>query len=81
MRLDWKRLLSSYGNHTEYAKEVLTKKHYFYNEDYRKSISDTLGIDCSEDVLNLILFGNRMDENDKNRPLSKLTRDLLFDKW
>lgn len=69
-----------YENHTDYAKEVLAKKHYFYNEDYRKSISDTLGIDCSDDVINLILFGNRMDENDKNRPLSKLTHDLLFDK-
>lgn len=67
-----------YKNHIDYAKEVLAKKHYFYNEDYLKSIRDTLGIHVSEDVQNLILFGYRMDENDKNRPLSKLTHDLLF---
>ena len=69
-----------YKNHIDYAKEVLAKKHYFYNEDYLKSIRDTLGIHVSEDVQNLILFGYRMDENDKNRPLSKLTHDLLFNK-
>lgn len=67
-----------YGNHTEYAKEVLAKKHYFYNEDYLKSICATLGTNISDDVLNLILFGYRMDENDKKRPLSKLTHDLLI---
>jgi len=55
-----------YKNHTEYAKEVLAKKHYFYNEDYLKSICATLGTNISDDVLNLILFGYRMDENDKN---------------
>ncbi len=69
-----------YKNHTEYAREVLAKKHYFYNEDYLKSICATLKMNISDDVLNLILFGYRMDENDKKRPLSKLTRDLLFDK-
>lgn len=69
-----------YKNHTKYAKEVLAKKHYFYNEDYLKSICATLGANISDDVFNLILFGYRMNENDNKRPLSKLTYDLLFDK-
>ena len=69
-----------YKNHTGYAKEVLAKKHYFYNEDYLKSICATLRRKIPDDVRNLILFGYRMDENDKKRPLSKLTCDLLFDK-
>lgn len=69
-----------YKNHTEYARQVLAKKHYFYNEDYLKSICATLGANISEDVFKLIIFGYRMNENDKRIPLSKLTHDLLFDK-
>ena len=72
-----------YKCHEEYAAEVILKKR-IYTEDYIKSLENAININSispNDSLINMFLYGYYMDETskyDKDKPLSKLTYDLIF---
>jgi len=75
-----------YNSHTGYASEIMLKHRIFHSDDYKNMLSSTLkGIKCdsseiSDREIESFLFGFNWSEEDNadvNRPLSKLTYDLI----
>ena len=79
------RILQVYQSHQKYAGEILWKKHLYsdpaYIDSLRNSFSNLKHFEITEQDLNLFLYGYRLDREhkyDKDRPLSKLTYDLVL---
>ena len=67
-----------YDQHSDYVSEIVYKAKA-YNEGYYNSIKETFsGFELSTAEMNLLIFGNYLEiANHENRPLSKLTKDIL----
>ena len=85
--MDLFRILQVYQSHQKYAGELLWKKHLYSDPAYIESLKNTFSsvkeFEITEQSLNLFLYGYRLDKEhkyDKDRPLSKLTYDLVLRK-
>lgn len=79
------QILRIYLNHKLYAGELLWKKHLYNDPAYIASLKNTFfqlkHFEMKELDMNLFLYGYRLDKEhkyDKDRPLSKLTYDLMI---
>ncbi|MDR6527210.1 hypothetical protein [Chryseobacterium rhizosphaerae] len=65
-----------YSEHLDYVEELLDKV-YAYNKDYYTSMIDSYnGLNKTPQQIETIIWGAYLEEN-KKRPLSKLTADIL----
>jgi len=71
-------LLELYKQHTDYIEEIV-KKGIAYNKGYYDSLlNDLPNLGITENEMSRIIFGNYIDKAEhENRPLSKLTKDIL----
>lgn len=78
MNLERMQIEKSYDTHTDYVQEIL-KKAQIYNEEARNNLrGDFPDLFNSDEELLRVIFGNYIGEKEiLNRPLSKLTRDIL----
>lgn len=67
-----------YDQHSDYVSEIVYKAKA-YNEGYYNSIKETFsGFELTPAEMNLLIFGNYIEvAKHENRPLSKLTKDIL----
>ncbi len=78
MNLERMQIEKSYNTHTDYVQEIL-KKAQIYNEEVRNNLRvDFPDLFNSDEEILRVIFGNYIGEKESlNRPLSKLTRDIL----
>lgn len=67
-----------YKHHSDYAKEILDKILAYNASSYVPLVNSFQGMGCTPEEIDRLVWGNYIDDiHQTNRPLSKLTHDIL----